>query len=179
MGDLQGLDDPGADRLLFWDDSAGAAALLEVSTGLDLTGTALTIADAGVTTAKIADANVTYAKIQNVSATDKILGRKTAGAGDIEEIACTAAGRALLDDASASAQRTTLGLGSLATQSTINNSDWSGTDLSVANGGTGASTASSARTNLGLGSIATRKLTISTSAPSGGSNGDLWFQREA
>jgi hypothetical protein len=62
------------------------------------------------------DSNVvTYAKIQDVSATDKILGRATAGAGDIEEIACTAAGRALLDDASASAQRTTLGLGTAAT----------------------------------------------------------------
>ncbi|MFO0476585.1 MAG: hypothetical protein ACK52K_15705 [Alphaproteobacteria bacterium] len=53
---------------------------------------------------------VTYAKIQNVSATDRILGRSTAGAGDIEEITCTAAGRALIDDADASAQRTTLGL---------------------------------------------------------------------
>jgi hypothetical protein len=48
--------------------------------------------------------------MQDVSATDKILGRSTAGSGDVEEIACTAAGRALLDDANAAAQRTTLGL---------------------------------------------------------------------
>ena len=63
---------------------------------------------------------VTYAKIQNVSATDKILGRSTAGAGTIEEITCTAAGRALIDDADASAQRTTLGLGTISTQASSN-----------------------------------------------------------
>lgn len=58
---------------------------------------------------------VTYAKMQNVSATNTLLGRSTAGAGNVEEIACTAAGRALLDDADAAAQRTTLGLGTAAT----------------------------------------------------------------
>jgi hypothetical protein len=45
----------------------------------------------------------------DASATDIILGRATAGAGAVEELACTAAGRALIDDATAADQLTTLG----------------------------------------------------------------------
>ncbi len=77
-------------------------ALLQTDSpaGGDVSGTlaALTIAN---------DA-VTYAKMQNVSATDKVLGRSTSGAGNVEEIAFTAAARALADDATAGDQRTTL-----------------------------------------------------------------------
>lgn len=61
-------------------------------------------------TATVNDGSITYAKIQDVSATDRVLGRSTAGAGDVEEIVMTAAGRALVDDADAAAQRATLGL---------------------------------------------------------------------
>lgn len=78
-----------------------------------LTGDVTAAQDSNATT--IANDVVTYAKLQNVSAADRLLGRSTAGAGDVEEIVCTAAGRALLDDADASAQRTTLGLGTAST----------------------------------------------------------------
>lgn len=39
--------------------------------------------------------------------------------------------------------------------------------------------AAAARTTLGLGSMALRNVTVSTSDPTGGSDGDLWFKREA
>ena len=57
----------------------------------------------------------------------------------------------LYDDADAAAARTTLGLGALATAASVDNSTWSGTDLTVANGGTGASGfCAGARTNLNV-----------------------------
>lgn len=89
---------------------------------------------------------VSYAEIQNVSATDKVLGRSTAGAGSIEEIAFTpvartlaaqttqalmrttglgftAAGDALAVAADAAAQRTALGLGTAALKNTGTSGD--------------------------------------------------------
>ena len=92
----------------------GATTLTGVVKG---TGTSALTAST-IVTADIDNDAVTYAKIQNVSATDRLLGRSTAGAGDVEEITCTAAGRALIADADDTAQRATLGLGSAATQNT-------------------------------------------------------------
>lgn len=110
--------------------------------------------------ASLTAGTVPLSALQNI-ATDVLLGRSTAGTGPVQTITCTAAGRALLDDADASAQRTTLGLGTIATQAannvTISGGSITGiTDLAVADGGTGASTAANARTNLGLGTIATQ-----------------------
>jgi len=88
-----------------------------------------------VTTVKVNNNAVTYAKIQDVSATDKILGRASAGAGDVEEIPCTSAARAFLAEADAAAQRARLGLGSLATQNgTFNGGVISGTSSGVNTG---------------------------------------------
>jgi hypothetical protein len=41
VGDIQALTDPGADRILFWDDSAGSVAQLEVGSGLAISDTSV------------------------------------------------------------------------------------------------------------------------------------------
>ena len=122
--------------------------------------TANEIAAGAIGTSELESAAVTYAKIQNVSATDRLLGRVSAGAGSVEEITCTAAGRALLDDADATAQRATLGLGTLATQSATVTGTHSGTS-SGSNTGDQTITLTGAITGTGTGSFAT---TITASA---------------
>ena len=148
----------------------------------DSSVTTAKIADGAITSAKIADgaitgsdispgsltgaglasATVTYDKIQNVSATDLILGRTSAGAGSVEEIACTAAGRALLDDADAATQRDTLGLGTISTGdgTWTDGSSFSGTS-SGTNTGDQTITLTGDVTGTGTGSFAT---TIAASA---------------
>lgn len=69
----------------------------------DVTGTGT-----GSFAATIASGSVTFAKMQSVSA-NVLLGNDASGTA-VEEISCTQAGRDLLDDANAAAQRTTLGV---------------------------------------------------------------------
>ena len=102
-----------ANSLNYYNGSAwvGISAVTDATTsnkGIASFASANFAVSSGAVTIK--DQGVAYAEIQNVSATDKILGRSSSGAGVIEEISCTSAGRALLNDADASAQRTTLGL---------------------------------------------------------------------
>lgn len=83
-----------------------------------------------------ARAGATTASGLTVSATDRLLGRSTAGAGAVEEITCTSFARTLLDDADAATAQTTLGISAFA-QTLLDDAD-----------------AAAGRATLGLGSAA-------------------------
>lgn len=86
-----------------------------------------------------------------VGAADRLPYFTSAGAATLATF--TAAGRALVDDVDAAAQRTTLGLGALATAATVNLATQVTGTLAIANGGTGATTATAARTALNAAEI--------------------------
>jgi len=73
----------------------------------------VTASGTGSVAATIAAGAVTLAKMATIGA-DTVIG--SIAGGTPAQLTCTSAGRALLDDANASAQRTTLGLGTIATQ---------------------------------------------------------------
>lgn len=135
--------------------AAIGTALLKSSNLSDLTSTSTARTNLGVAIGS--NVQAFDAKLASVAgltaANDRFIyftGPTTAVIGTI-----TASGRALIDDASTTAQRSTLGLGSIATQAASAVAVTGGTitgitDLALADGGTGASTAASARTNLGV-----------------------------
>jgi hypothetical protein len=79
-----------AQRAALTGDVTATAGLNATTIANDAVTTAK-VDDDAITSAKIINDAVTYAKMQNVSATDRFLGRDTASAGDVEEIAPAAA----------------------------------------------------------------------------------------
>ena len=75
-----------------------AATATTVSTNANLLGDVTSVGNStliaanAVNTAKILNSNISYTNIQNVSATYKVLGRVSSGAGIVEEIATTGTG---------------------------------------------------------------------------------------
>lgn len=106
---ITSTDQPDSDSTLI--DASGGASTAITSLIGDITGTG-----PGAATTTIGAKKVTYSKIQDVAA-GSVLGNPTGSAGTVQEIPATAAGLALLAGANAAAQRTSLGLGSMATQS--------------------------------------------------------------
>lgn len=107
----------------------------------------VTLTELGSDAAAVANAIMLYAK--ESSSVTELYTRDSAG--NILQLTRAGALNAFLSGVTtAGAARTALGLGSLATLSTVNNSNWSGTALAVANGGTASTSASAARTALGV-----------------------------
>ncbi|MFA7308905.1 MAG: tail fiber domain-containing protein [Patescibacteria group bacterium] len=113
--------------------SGGITALTgEVTAGPGTGSQAATIAADAVTTVKILNDAVTFAKTQNI-ATSTILGRATAGSGDIEELTNTQVKTIL-----AIAAGDVSGLATSATTDTTNATNITSGTLAVGQGGTGA-----------------------------------------
>jgi hypothetical protein len=147
---LQSLVDPNADRILFWDDSAGATAWLSMpSAGLAVSGTGIVLANdlaalEGLAGTGLAVRSAADAWLQrSIVAGDGIDVTNGNGVSGNPTIAVTA--DVLRDaDIGASVQAQNSKLSNLAASSGV-----SGT------------------------------ITVSTSGPGGGADGDIWLQREA
>lgn len=155
----------------------GALATKSTVSNTDWSGTDLSIANGGTgaSTAAAARSNLELGAV----ARDDVVPVARGGTGSTTQsgartgLGFTTLGSSLVTAASAAAARTLLALGGLATKDAVNNADWSGTDLSVANGGTGASTASGARANLELDAGATMAAASQAQAQAGTDNSTI------
>lgn len=80
VGDIQALADPGADRILFWDDSAGAVASLTAGTNLTISGTQIDASGGGGGDMKIKSADDSISSDDTLSDDTHLAGWSLLGA---------------------------------------------------------------------------------------------------
>lgn len=90
------LVDPNADRIFFWDDSAGSTAFLALGTGLSISGTTITATGVGITwnevTGTSGSASVNNGYILNNAGVVTLTLPSTAAVGDVVRVAGKGAG---------------------------------------------------------------------------------------
>lgn len=123
----------------------------------------------GVTLASKAQGDLASSSIQSVNGktgSSVVIVKADVGLSNVDNTSDASKPISTATQAALNLKANTADLGSLASKSTINNTDWLGLDLAVENGGTGASTADVARTNLGAASSA-------QAVPAGGLTGQV------
>jgi hypothetical protein len=132
-------DDPAADRIVFWDDSESKLTYLQAGSGLTISGTTITASGGDIVSIAPSAADILTATSGAISAddagSDKIVfwddSENKLAYGSVSDVGAaaashthpstaisdsTTAGRALLTGVDASAQRTSLGLGTAAVE---------------------------------------------------------------
>ena len=168
-----GIAVPAGKAMLVFNDGTNVVDAVTHMSSLTL-GTALAVAQGGTggTDAGTARTNLGLAIGTNVQAYDADL-TALGGLAKTDGNFIVGNGSTWVAESGATV-RTSLGLGSLATLSTINNGNWSGTDLAVANGGTGASSFTANNVLLGNGTSAFQVVAPGTSGNILTSNGTTW-----
>jgi len=150
---LKSMVDPGADRMLFWDDSAGTIEYLTLGTNLSITGTTLDASGGGGGVSDGDKGDITVASSGTVWTIDTPASA-THAAND----------KLLFKDTSASDAMAYTTFSNITTVGTLANGTWNASTVTVPYGGTGLTTCSNGDLVVGVGADTLGTLAKNTNA---------------